>query len=82
MPIVFTGVISFLITKIYNKIIRYEEAVMPIYEYRCKKCETVFQVLKPINKKEYPEKCPKCGEMFSDKLLSQFMSKVSSCNTF
>ncbi len=33
---------------------------MPIYEYQCKKCREVCEVLQRAKDKP-PEKCPKCG---------------------
>lgn len=31
-----------------------------IYDYRCKRCETLFEVVKPVKDIEKVEKCPKC----------------------
>ncbi len=44
---------------------------MPIYEYSCKKCGTNFEVL-IRSKKDFPEKCPKCGTAKPGKMLSAF----------
>ncbi len=33
---------------------------MPIYEYKCKKCESVREIIKGYNDPS-PEKCPHCG---------------------
>lgn len=33
---------------------------MPIYEYKCKKCEGVFEILHGFNDKP-PKKCEECG---------------------
>ena len=33
---------------------------MPIYEFKCKKCETVFDFL--FMPSDLATKCPKCGE--------------------
>ena len=54
---------------------------MPIYEYRCKKCEKEFEEL-IREKKEGTIKCPKCGSSETQKLLSGFgVSGVSGGNT-
>ena len=43
---------------------------MPIYEYRCKKCDTVFDcVILKADEKLIP-KCKKCGSTDADKLVS------------
>jgi putative FmdB family regulatory protein len=34
---------------------------MPIYEYRCYACGEVFERLRPIDQRRYPEVCPACG---------------------
>lgn len=33
---------------------------MPVYEYRCWKCDEQFENIKPIKDREY-DKCPVCG---------------------
>jgi len=35
---------------------------MPVYEYRCSKCETAFDKIMSMNEDHSPEKaiCPKC----------------------
>ena len=44
---------------------------MPLYEYRCKKCEHVTEVLeKP--KATGPHTCEKCGSRRMEKLVSTF----------
>ncbi len=42
---------------------------MPIFEYRCKKCKTVFEVLVRASTK--PE-CPNCKSKRLEKLISTF----------
>ena len=34
---------------------------MPMYEYRCEKCELVFAELRKISEREDPIDCPQCG---------------------
>ncbi|MGB9710797.1 MAG: FmdB family zinc ribbon protein [Thermodesulfovibrio sp.] len=55
---------------------------MPFYEYKCKECCVTFQVLKPMSKREEPEKCPNCGSLKTERLISQFISNTLSCNSF
>jgi putative FmdB family regulatory protein len=43
----------------YNKALA-EEAIMPIYEYRCRHCHCHFEKLQKINDKKL-DKCPECG---------------------
>lgn len=38
----------------------YNQITMPIYEYKCKKCEKVFEEIHGANDKA-PEKCRECG---------------------
>ena len=42
---------------------------MPLYEFKCKKCNKIFEELKPYN--ESFSKCPKCNSK-SEKLMSSF----------
>jgi putative FmdB family regulatory protein len=48
---------------------------MPVYEYKCKKCGTEFEVMRPISQADDPAKCPKCKGK-GEKLVSVFGSKV------
>ena len=47
---------------------------MPIYEFRCKKCEHTFETLAGINEDGSSLECPECGETGPEKLLSIFSS--------
>lgn len=42
---------------------------MPIYEYKCKSCDDVFEVL-ILRPSDAPQPCPKCGREDTEKLLS------------
>lgn len=53
---------------------------MPLYEYRCKKCNNTFEVYKPINRKDEKQKCPLCGNFETERLISSFLSKSGSCS--
>ncbi len=56
---------------------------MPIYEYRCKKCEQVFERFVKTNDRDESITCPFCGEKKPEKILSCFSSSkgsgLSSC---
>jgi len=43
---------------------------MPIYEYKCKKCEAVFEVLLKSTEPE-PGKCEECGSKRIGRVMSQ-----------
>ncbi len=34
---------------------------MPIYEYVCKSCKKEFEAIRPMNEKDAPIACEKCG---------------------
>ncbi len=57
---------------------------MPIYEYKCKKCKSKFEVLQSINANNEGLACPECGESEPKKVFSVFASfgkdKVAACN--
>lgn len=50
---------------------------MPIYEFECKKCSTVFETLVAVTGDEQI-KCEKCGSRDVRKLISAAGIKVSS----
>ena len=43
---------------------------MPIYEYKCKKCEAVFEVLLKSTEPE-PAKCEECGSKRIGRVMRQ-----------
>ncbi len=45
---------------------------MPIYEFRCRKCEHTFETLASMNEDGSGLNCPECGEPKPEKLLSIF----------
>jgi len=56
---------------------------MPIYEYRCRKCNKVFSALQKVGTTEKDTVCPECDSKDVKKLLSAFScSSVVEGNTF
>ncbi|HYG56798.1 MAG TPA: zinc ribbon domain-containing protein [Symbiobacteriaceae bacterium] len=45
---------------------------MPIYEFKCKSCEKVFEELVPMNTEGDLLKCPQCGTVGARRLVSAF----------
>ena len=43
---------------------------MPIYEFRCLKCNEIFEILMLTTKDGVEMKCPKCGSEDFDRVLS------------
>lgn len=41
-----------------------------IYEYQCNKCESRFDVVKPVAEMERAEPCPMCGVEFTERVFS------------
>ncbi len=61
---------------------------MPLFEYRCTKCNTKFEVLHKSSIKQEEVSCPGCHSADIKKLLSNFSSAVhnsspseGSCST-
>jgi putative FmdB family regulatory protein len=48
---------------------------MPIYEYRCTKCGSEFELKRPFSEVHVPAPCARCGGS-SEKLVSGFGSQV------
>jgi len=38
---------------------------MPVYEFRCKKCEAISDEIRSVSKRNDPSFCPQCGEQTS-----------------
>lgn len=45
---------------------------MPIYEYKCKNCENLFDVFQAIGASSENLNCPSCGEPKLDRIFSAF----------
>jgi len=50
---------------------------MPLYEFRCEKCENVFERLCPVGSNGKGLKCPECGAGRLRRLMSVFSARVS-----
>ena len=52
---------------------------MPIYEFKCKKCDHLFEEFVFSSKSAAEEiVCPVCGEKSADKLMSAFSASGTS----
>jgi putative FmdB family regulatory protein len=55
---------------------------MPIFEYKCKQCNSKFEVLHKSSLNQDEVSCPKCNSKENKKLLSSFSATgFSSCNS-
>ncbi|MBL7120016.1 MAG: zinc ribbon domain-containing protein [Dehalococcoidia bacterium] len=50
---------------------------MAIYEYLCPRCQTEFDLMRPMTEADRPAACPKCGSE-GQRLISGFASKTGS----
>lgn len=51
---------------------------MPVFEYKCRDCGTVYDVLHKSNTNKEDVVCPKCSSKKQDKLISSFSSSIKS----
>lgn len=56
---------------------RVEERLMPIYEYRCLKCDEINEFLAGMGPKGDPMICKKCGGEAFQKLMSTSSFKLN-----
>jgi putative FmdB family regulatory protein len=49
-----------------------EATAMPVYEFRCNKCEHVFEVMGSYAEREKAQTCPKCGSTEVKQAISLF----------
>jgi putative FmdB family regulatory protein len=45
---------------------------VPIYEFRCRRCESRFEALRPMGDDGRDLECPDCGEKAPDRQVSTF----------
>ena len=50
---------------------------MPIYEFRCRKCQTQFEAIRPVGDDGKKVNCPECGEKRPRKLPAVFAASTS-----
>jgi putative FmdB family regulatory protein len=53
---------------------------MPIYEYKCRKCDGKFEMLRGMFDSDEDIKCPECGEKHPERVFSVFGSKSSGAD--
>jgi len=53
---------------------------MPIFEYRCRKCQHVTAFLEKLNSRQ-AHVCEKCGSRDTDKVFSTFAAKSSGSSS-
>ena len=53
---------------------------MPIYEYRCKKCEQRFELLRRLADRDKRPKCGDCGSRATARILLQPFATVSNAS--
>ncbi len=55
---------------------------MPIYEFKCSKCEHTFEVMGSYAEREQPHSCPQCGSTEVKQAIEQlFKVKVVDVKT-
>ncbi len=54
---------------------------MPIYEYRCKKCEQRFELVRRLADRDKRPKCGNCGSRATRRILLQPFATVSNAST-
>jgi len=54
---------------------------MPIYEYKCKNCNTVFEKFQSIGSNSENLVCPECGAPRPERIFSAFAAKGTSVST-
>ena len=47
---------------------------MPIYEYKCRKCGTTFEMLQNMNEDNNKIQCPRCRAAKPERIISLFSS--------
>jgi putative FmdB family regulatory protein len=45
---------------------------MPIYEYRCRKCGSEFELMRPLAQRDAAARCTSCGSRATSRKLSLF----------
>ena len=51
---------------------------MPVYEFKCTKCDHVFEVMGGYAERERTQTCPECGSTDVKQAISLFSTKAPS----
>ncbi|MEI8173499.1 MAG: zinc ribbon domain-containing protein [Deltaproteobacteria bacterium] len=51
---------------------------MPIYEFKCKKCDTIFEILFRSSNERLDLSCPSCRSKKVDRMMSLFGGKIGN----
>jgi putative FmdB family regulatory protein len=54
---------------------------VPLYEYKCRACGTLFDKLVPISQADAPQPCTSCGSRETEKRPSAFAAQGGSCGS-
>ena len=54
---------------------------MPLYEYQCHDCATVFETLRPMSQADAPAPCEQCGSEHTNRMLSRLAAIYSGGST-
>lgn len=50
---------------------------MPVYEFVCRDCQKVFEIVRPMAESAATPTCPACGSAHVDRAYSQVYAKTS-----
>ena len=53
---------------------------MPLYSYKCSRCDTKFEELSTIENRDIPRACPDCGYFAGERQLDSTNFKVEGLN--
>jgi putative FmdB family regulatory protein len=51
---------------------------MPIYEFKCRKCRNVFEILFRNRDEKVPVACPECQSTRTQRMISAFAGKIGN----
>lgn len=51
---------------------------MPIYEYKCQDCQTIFELLLRRSARDEATSCPACGGADAERMMSSFVGRIAS----